>query len=103
MRRRAPGIVFVMTPGTNRVRGVDCGIRALLLVIATASFTGTIAAADQFDAVRAEIEKSIQTGAVPSIAVAVAKDGKVIWQEAFGLADREGKRAATPETPYSVA
>jgi CubicO group peptidase (beta-lactamase class C family) len=36
------------------------------------------------------------------MAVAVAKDGKVLWQEAFGLADREQKRAATPQTPYAV-
>lgn len=103
MGRLASGIVFVMALATNRVRGIDCGIRALLMAIATTPFAVTIAAAGQFDAVRAEIEKSINTGAVPSMAVAVAKDGQVVWQEAFGLADREGKRAATPETPYPVA
>lgn len=36
------------------------------------------------------------------MAVAVAKEGKVIWLDAFGWADREKKRAASPQTIYAL-
>jgi len=57
---------------------------------------------DQFDSVRALIRRAIESG-VPSIAVAVAKDGRIIWEEGFGLADRERGAAAGPHTMYSLA
>jgi CubicO group peptidase (beta-lactamase class C family) len=40
---------------------------------------------------------------LPSIAVAVARDGQIIWEEAFGWADRENRVPATPHTIYSLA
>lgn len=59
-------------------------------------------AAEQFREVRAAIHQMIE-GGVPSVTVAVAKDGEVIWEEGFGWADRERRLAATPHTPYSIA
>jgi len=53
--------------------------------------TATIAGADPFDAVRAHIERLVAEGEVPSMAVAVARDGEIVWEEGFGLADRELK------------
>src|SRR5688500_4434870 len=58
--------------------------------------------ADQFDSVRALIRRAI-SGGVPSLAVAVAKDGRIIWEEGFGVADRERNIAAGPHTMYSLA
>jgi CubicO group peptidase (beta-lactamase class C family) len=50
------------------------------------------------------IEKLLQQHPeVPSLAVAVAVDGKPVFAKAWGLADRETGRAATPDTPYSLA
>jgi CubicO group peptidase (beta-lactamase class C family) len=40
---------------------------------------------------------------VPSLAVAVAVDGNPVFARAWGLANRETGRAATPDTPYSLA
>jgi len=40
---------------------------------------------------------------IPSVAVAVAQDGKIIWEEAFGFANREKRIPATPQTMYSLA
>ena len=40
---------------------------------------------------------------VPSEAVAVARDGKIVWEEAFGWADREKRIPATVHTMYSLA
>ncbi|WP_209348245.1 serine hydrolase domain-containing protein [Pontixanthobacter sp. CEM42] len=38
----------------------------------------------------------------PSVSVAVAKDGEVIWSEAIGYADIENRRRATVETVYPI-
>ena len=58
---------------------------------------------DQFAAARAAIQKTIEEGKIPSIAVAVVKDGKIIWEEGFGWADKEKKVRATAHTAYSLA
>jgi CubicO group peptidase (beta-lactamase class C family) len=57
----------------------------------------------RFNEVRTKITQMIDSGKIPSLAVAVAKDGKIIWLEAFGWADREKKLKATPETIYPLA
>src|SRR5688500_13954724 len=44
------------------------------------------------------VEKSL-----PSLAVAVARDGEILWEEAFGWADRENRVPATRHTLYSLA
>lgn len=40
--------------------------------------------------------------AVPGFALAVAVDGRIVWSEAFGYADLEAKRPATPETQFRI-
>ena len=62
-----------------------------------------LAAADQFDAVRKFIRTELEKTQMPSIAVAVARDGKIVWEEGFGWADREKRIAATADTMYSLA
>ena len=57
----------------------------------------------QFAPVREVIAKTLEEAKVPSIAVAVVKDGKIIWEEAFGWADKERQIPATAHTPYSLA
>lgn len=73
-------------------------MRTLLLLL----LASTAMAAD-FDGVRAEIRRRLAADNIPSLAVAVAKDGKILWEEGFGWADREHRIAATPHTPYSLA
>jgi CubicO group peptidase (beta-lactamase class C family) len=65
-------------------------------------FLGSSATA-QFDEVRASIKKKLVARNVPSLAVAVAQDGKIIWEEGFGWADREKRIPATEHTMYSLA
>jgi CubicO group peptidase (beta-lactamase class C family) len=57
----------------------------------------------RFEAVRRVIQRTLQEANVPSIAVAVVQDGRIVWEEAFGYADRERQIVATPHTPYSLA
>ena len=59
--------------------------------------------ADQFDSVRDFIRTSIAERLVPSITVAVARAGKIVWEEGFGWADRENRITANEHTVYSLA
>ena len=56
-----------------------------------------------FESVRAFIVESMQQEGIPSVAVVVAKGGKVLWEEGFGWADRENQIPATAHTVYSLA
>ena len=52
-----------------------------------------------------EVRKSIQErmARYPSISVAVARQGEVLWEEGFGWADRENRIPATEHTMYYTA
>jgi CubicO group peptidase (beta-lactamase class C family) len=57
----------------------------------------------RFEPARGVIRQVMAEKNVPSVSVAVAKNGKIVWEEAFGWADREKRIRATPETMYSLA
>jgi CubicO group peptidase (beta-lactamase class C family) len=71
--------------------------------LAWALFSAPIFAADQFEAVRDFIRTRMSERQVPSITVAVARDGKILWEEGFGWADRENRVLANEHTMYSLA
>jgi CubicO group peptidase (beta-lactamase class C family) len=56
-----------------------------------------------FNAIQKQIEQLVAKGDVPSLSVAVARDGKIIWEKGFGLADREKNILATEHTKYALA
>lgn len=60
-------------------------------------------AADRFDAARATIRQHMVEASIPSVSVAVAYRGKIVWQEGFGWADKEQRIPATEHTMYSLA
>ena len=57
----------------------------------------------RFGAVRDMLRKRMVEETVPSLAVAVAQHGEIVWEEGFGWADRESRTPATPHTLYSLA
>ncbi len=57
----------------------------------------------QFEPARVVIRQAMEGKSIPSVSVAVAKNGKILWEEAFGWADREKMIRATPDTLYSLA
>ena len=60
-------------------------------------------APDRFASVKALIRRFLDSTNTPSVAVAVAKDGKILWEEGFGWANREKMIPATQNTMYSLA
>lgn len=58
---------------------------------------------DQFDPVRSLIDETIRKHKIVSVAIATAKDGVVVWEEAFGWADRAKQIPATPQSIYALA
>ena len=57
----------------------------------------------RFDQVREYVRQNMVQSSLPSISVAVAKDGKIVWEQGFGWASREKMIKATPDTMYSLA
>src|SRR5262245_15485651 len=85
-------------------------MRRVLLALALFAAIITVASARQrnnsataFDSVREFIKQQLSERRLPSVAVAVARDGQIIWEEAFGWADSEKRVPATQHTMYSLA
>jgi len=76
---------------------------ALLLLAPVVAAQSAPPRADAFDGVRALIRQQMTERQVPSVAVAVARDGRIVWEEGFGWADRENRVPATAHTLYSLA
>lgn len=57
----------------------------------------------RFARVRAMILEAVQKGGAPSISIAAAEGGRVVWEESFGYADKEKKIEATPDSLYALA
>ena len=55
------------------------------------------------DTWRESVRNVIVENGIPSIAVAVARDGEVVWEEGFGWANRADRVQATAHTMYSLA
>lgn len=110
-------------PRPDRPRGLSLArwqplLVLLLLFVPAAEVEGTAPAADTvpagapdastpgadpFAGVRDTIEALRSRRRIASVAVAAAKDGRVVWEEAFGWANRAERIEATPHTPYSLA
>lgn len=84
--------------------------RFLIFFFLIASFAGCAAArVDEnrsrydFRSLEKIVQSEIEKGAIPSAALAVAKDGVIVYENAFGWADKESKALAKVTTPYPLA
>jgi len=57
----------------------------------------------EFNGIRNLIRAKLLELNTPSLTVAVAQHGKIIWEEGFGWADRENRIPANAHTMYSLA
>ena len=58
---------------------------------------------DRFDPVRILIDQQMKKHKVASFSIAAAQDGKIVWEESFGWADKEKQIPATPHSMYAMA
>ena len=58
---------------------------------------------DRFDGIRSKILEVIKETGIASISAAVAEEGRIVWEDGFGWADREKRIKASPHTMYSLA
>ena len=79
------------------------GLFVTVMTVMCAGPVTSAMAADRFDMIRAAIPAMLAERKVPSVAIAVAKDGKIIWEQGFGLANKEKQIPATADTTYSLA
>jgi CubicO group peptidase (beta-lactamase class C family) len=78
-------------------------LRAILTLIVVLLCRNAFAQKNaDFSKADALIRSQVASG-IPSIAIAVTRHGTIIWQEAVGLANREGHVPATIHTPYYLA
>jgi CubicO group peptidase (beta-lactamase class C family) len=56
-----------------------------------------------FREVKEKIVRLVEEKKIPSLSLTVIKNGEIIWEEAFGLANLEKKIKAAPETLYPIA
>lgn len=56
-----------------------------------------------FSNIEQKIIENIEPETIPSVAMAIAKDGKIIYEKSFGYSDVENKIKATNETAYQLA
>ena len=90
------GLLPPVLPGCG---GGNDGLAALPASAGSASVADSAAVASWGrDAIRSAMAKSGTT----AVSVALWSGGEVVWQEAFGWADREGKVAATPQTRFNT-
>lgn len=73
------------------------------LTAAGAAQSREAVAEPDFTGARVAIHEMMAAGAIPSISVAVVRNGRIVWEEAFGWADREQRIPATPHTMYYTA
>ena len=82
----------------------NCFILFFLILLSSHFSTAESSNSDQpFSKIQNKIEKNWKNSKAPSVAISVAKDGEIIWEKAFGLANIENKIEATPNTMYSLA
>lgn len=56
-----------------------------------------------FSKVRGVIKAEMEKDSIPGVAVAVARDGVIVWEEGFGWANTERQIAADAHTPFYTA
>jgi CubicO group peptidase (beta-lactamase class C family) len=90
-------------PPELRVMLIGNLLVALVLAASAAHAAQASHEPDRYAAARDFIRSQLAATSVPSVAVAVFRDGRIDWEEGFGWADREGRVEATPHTMYSLA
>jgi CubicO group peptidase (beta-lactamase class C family) len=82
-------------------------IPVILVIFFGATAAGTPQSGDAVKAADLEgarnvIREMMVSRSVPSIAISVVRNGRILWAEGFGWADREQHMPAAPHTMYQL-
>jgi CubicO group peptidase (beta-lactamase class C family) len=98
------GFSFVHRPRNGlKISASSSILNKAVRVVAAILLLKTAQGEDRYDAIRQDIERDIAAGRATGLAVALTHDGKIIWQEGFGWADKDRARRVTPDAPFSLA
>ena len=79
-------------------------VRRFLVAAWALALAGELFAQDRKPgAFAATLERLRTAGRIPGMSAVVLRDGRVVLKRGFGLANREKRVPATPDTPYNVA
>lgn len=78
-------------------------IFAASLFVLPATLRAAEQAPAELQAARESILRHVQERAIPGLSVAVWKDGRILWEEGFGWADRAARQPATEHTMFCLA
>jgi len=90
----------------GRTYAIPLSAFALLLITCAAPLAAQrrdLSSDGNFSEIVSAIERRVADGPPPSIAVAVARHGKIVWEYAVGKSDIERTQMATVNTPYYLA
>ncbi|HSX59289.1 MAG TPA: serine hydrolase domain-containing protein [Tahibacter sp.] len=78
-------------------------LRLAVAWIACTAALATAAPVPDFSALERRAAQEVDSGNLPSLAVAVVRDGEIVYARAFGHADLAQRRPATVHTAYALA
>jgi len=73
-----------------------CTVGAFLVV------NGWVPADAQTSLLEPIAQRAFDTGVTPGMAVAVVRDGRIVFERGYGVADVVKKTGVTPQTPFSI-
>lgn len=102
---------YLMESGTMesnaRIKVREAVARTACIVLGVVMSVIALVPAPAAAGVQDDLERLAATcmakGATPGMAIAVVRDGKVLWERGLGDADREAARKVTPETAFYIA
>jgi CubicO group peptidase (beta-lactamase class C family) len=84
-------------------------LASITLALAGIAYSGAPAAEDRprpvparFSALARELASAVADGMPPAIAVAIVRNGRVVWEAGFGVTDREARTPATEHSQFAV-
>jgi CubicO group peptidase (beta-lactamase class C family) len=80
-----------------------CWLPSLLLLLVPTALAAQARSTPRFEEARTFIRRTMEEHDLPAVAVAVAKNGRIVWEEGFGWADLERRVPTTPHTLFSLA
>jgi CubicO group peptidase (beta-lactamase class C family) len=105
-KSRFPSFCLTLTAlSAKRLKRVRLAAYLIIIVVGPSAISAQEVRPQISDlsAIRREVQSNVAAGRVPGISIGVTKNGRILWEEGFGLADLQKKTRATVNTRYYIA